>query len=334
MSSRVYLPVDAFAGRTRPDLDLAADYLELEAALSPVQVAFSADIVDALELGAERDFEDVNAEVETRESVADGAVARIETRERVLGDAYPFATDERGSTILFEADGSSLGHAAYLVSLLLSNLRAITPLLDGSDAHPSSEQVGALRQYFQYFATAALAAEVGGPAWSFGFPRLDGSGFLGKLSEIWSTLKDGVVSPDVTAPAAAKDDQVDVFAWREQRDGLPGFLLAAAQVATGRDWREKSIKSHVKTVFPGRWFSPIPVTEMVAYHVVPFARQDDQFREDVRELGNVLHRTRLPRRVGEAAALRAGGLPIEAYDQLQEAAGWIDAYFKDAAGQT
>lgn len=333
MTSPVYLPPDEFGGVNAPDLDLAADYLELKAALSPVCQSFSADIVDALELAADSEFKDVNEEVESRELVAAGAVSRIGSRQRFLGEAYPFSTDNPGSTITFLAETPDLGQAAYLVSLLLSNLRAITPLLDGSELHPSEDQIRELRRYFQYFATAALAAEVGGRAWSFGFPRLDGSGFIGKLSQIWSVLKDGAVCPDSSAPASPKDDQVDVFAWREHRDGLPGFLLTVAQVATGGDWKEKSIKTHVKHVFPGRWFSPSPVTEMVAYHVVPFARPDNQFRDDVLVLGNVLHRIRVPKRVSEAAKLEAKGLAIEDFDQLQAAADWVEVYFRKAKEQ-
>ena len=333
MTSPVYLPSDEFGGVNPPDLDLAADYLELKAAVSPVGQSYSSEIVDALEIAADSDFEDVNEEVETRESVATGAVTRIGLRQRALGSAYPFSTDAFGSAVSFRTETPDLGQAAYLVSLILSNLRAITPLLDGSELHPSDDQVKALRQYFQYFATAALAAEVGGQAWSFGFPRPDGSGFIGKVCEIWSVLKDGSVKSDPSAPAAPKDDQVDVFAWREHTDGLPGFLLAAAQVATGRDWKEKSIKTHVKEVFPRRWFTPGPVTEMVAYHVVPFARPDDKFRDDVLVLGNVLHRIRVPKRVSEAETLKTQGLMIEGFDRLQAAANWVENYFKNAREQ-
>lgn len=333
MTSPVYLPSDEFGGIDPPDLDLAADYLELKAAVSPVGQSYSAEIVDALEIAADSEFEDVNEEVETRESVATGAVTRIGLRQRALGSAYPFATDEFGSTVSFLAETPDFGQSAYLVSLILSNLRAITPLLDGSELHPSDDEVKALRQYFQYFATAALAAEVGGQAWSFGFPRPDRSGFIGKLSEIWSVMKDGAVKPDPSAPASPKDDQVDVFAWREHGDGLPGFLLAVAQVATGGDWKEKSIKTHVKEVFPKRWFSPVPVTEMVAYHVVPFARPDDKFRDDVLVLGNVLHRIRVPKRVSEAETLKMQGLAIEGFDRLQAAADWVARYLRGVRGQ-
>ena len=332
MTAAVYLPPDEFGGANPPDLDLAADYLELKAALSPAGESYSGDIVKALGTAAEAEYEDVNEEIETREAVATGAVTRIGFRRRVLGKAYPFVTDVSGSTVRFVAETPDLGQAAYLVSLILSNLRAITPLL-GSQLHPSKDEVKALREYFQYFATAALAAEVGGPAWSFGFPRPDGSGFLAKLSEIWSVLKDGAVDPHPSASASPKDDKVDVFAWREHTDGLPGFLLAVAQVATGGDWKEKPIKDQVREVFPTRWFGPIPVTQWVAYHVVPFARPEEKFRDDVLVLGNVLHRIRVPKRVLEAVTLKEQGLAIEAFDQLQAAADWVAGYLRDAKGQ-
>ena len=324
--STVYLPSDEFTGGGPHDLDVAADYLELKAVLSVGRQSFSEDIVDALELAAESDFSDVNAEIETREDIAAGAVARMTSRQRVLADTYPFTLDDSGRVIGFTAEEPDLAQAAYLVSLLLSNLRAQSPLLHGSEFHPSEDDVRKLRQYFQYFATAAMAGEIGGPAWSFGFPRPDRSGFIRKLSEIWAVLRDGNVKADPASPTAVKDDHVDVFAWREQTDGLPGFLLVAAQVATGGDWKEKSIKSHIARVFPARWFDRIPATEMVAYHVVPFARPDDKFRDDVLCLGNILHRLRVPLRVSEAVKLAQDGVNIEAFDQLGDAVRWISSY--------
>ena len=326
MSPAVYLPPDAFGGREPPDLDLAADYLELGAVFSGDGQSFSADIVDALELAAEAGSDDVDAEMRNREEVAAGAVARMSSRKRILSAAYPFDLDDRGDTVVFTAERPDPGQAAYLVSLLLSNLRALSPLLDGSTMHPSDPEVQELRRHFQYFATAAIAAEIGGPAWSFGHPRPDGTGFIKKLSEIWTVLKDGSVKADPASPTAPKDDQVDIFAWREQEDGLPGFLLVAAQVATGKDWKDKSIKSHIASVFPKRWFQRLPATEMVAYHVIPFARPDHKFRDDVLVLGNVLHRLRVPRRVNEATVLAGNGMTIEAIDRLEVAKGWIRSY--------
>lgn len=326
----VYLPSDEFSGNTPPNLDLAADYLELKAALSIDKQAFSEDIVNALELSAEEEFPDVDAEIQSREDVASGAIVRMALRKRMLTASYPFDLDDRGDTVFFTTAQLNLGQTAYLISLLLSNLRALSPLLDGSDLHPSDCEVRELRQYFQYFATAAIAAEVGGPAWSFGHPRPDGAGFMKKLSEIWAILKDGSVKADPGAPAAPKDDKVDIFAWREQPDGLPGFLLVAAQVATGRDWKEKSLKSHISGVFQSRWFNRQPVTIFVPFHVIPFAQSDEKFRDNVLVLGNVMHRLRVPRRVRQAENLVDSGVPIEAFDQLEIAKSWVSSYIEKA----
>ena len=97
----------------------------------------------------------------------------------------------------------------------------------------------------------------------------------------------------------------------------------AAQVATGANWKDKSVISHISRVFPARWFEHIPATAMVGYHVIPFARPDGEFRDDVLVLGNVLHRLRVPRRVAEASVLSHAGIAIEGFDNLDAAADWI-----------
>jgi hypothetical protein len=139
-------------------------------------------------------------------------------------------------------------------------------------------------------------------------------------------FRDGVLQAAVGVPDRPQDDQIDVFAARLQPDGLPGFLLAAGQVATGNNWREKSLRHHLEKVFPSRWFGQQPVTMMMCYHIIPFARPDDEFFDDCRVLGNVLHRLRVPHRVTEAQVLHDQGVAIEAFDQLALAVGWIKAY--------
>lgn len=330
MSNTVYLPADEFGGADPQNDDLAADYLELKAVFSRHGQSFRRDIVKVLDLADHTPFDDVNGEMEALQDVATAAVNRMESRKRALATAYPFELDEWGDVVRFTSEIPDFGQTAYLVSLLLSNLRTVTPLLSGSQFHPSQAEVLQLRRFFQNFATAAIAAEIGGPAWSFGFPRPDRSGFFDKLSEIWADLRDGTVGRDPSAPSSPKDDKVDIFAWREQRDGLPGFLLVAAQVATGKDWMDKSIQLHINRTFKHRWFSRPPVTEMVAYHVIPFARPDRTFRDDVSIVGNLLHRLRVPRRVAEADGLVRKGVAIEAFDQLGEARNWIRSHIDRA----
>lgn len=326
----LYLPTDAVTG-SAIDVDLAADFLELTAFFAPDGAARTSDLANAASIGAAEDYADVQAEMlDGEEEIVSSAAFRIQTRQTVLETAYPFALDRRGDVLTCAIDNESFGQTAYVLSLVLSNLRSVSPVLGGSELHPSDAEVRRLREYFQFFATAALAAEVQGHAWSFGFPRPDRSPFLGKLEQIWRQLGDGFVTAQAGAPQQPKDDQVDVFAARPHPDRLPGFPLAAAQVATGRDAREKSLKGHL-SAFKSRWFGTQPVTDFIPYMVMPFAAADNRFTDDVRVMGNVLHRLRVPRRVAEAACLVKAGVTIEGYDRLAEAARWVSDYRNRAA---
>ena len=327
MSGKVYLPVDDFNGTGPNNLDIAADFLELSAFFSEEKYALTQSIVDALELAADDDFKTVDEEIAKREEVASGASMVVSYRARVLRAAYPYTISRDGRVVSCDMQNLSHGQAAYFVSLILSNLSSVTPLLNSSGMHPTANEVSSLRQFFQYYATAALAAEIGGQAWSFGFPRPDHSGFLAKLVEVWSVFKDGTVSPEEgEVPLNPKDDEVDIFAGRVHPDGLPGFLFAVAQVATGENWRKKSLRNHLDHVFFQRWFGRQPATPPVPYHIIPFARLKTGFRDDVRLLGNVLHRLRVPLRVEEAQDLRDRGFMIEAYDLLDGAKEWVSEY--------
>ena len=322
----LYLPTDAFSHKQN-DVDLAADYLELTAFFSPENQVLCQTITKAVQEAIEEDYATVEEEIKNREEPVSTAIARINQRRKFLDDAYPFDIDDNGDVVTFTGNDSlSVGQAAYLVSLVLSHLKSVSDVMNGTPLYPRDGEIRNLRSYFQYFATAGLAAEIGGPAWSFGHPRPDRTGFIEKLSEIWIELRDGCVNRDPSAPAFPQDDQVDVFAWRKQQDGLPGFLLAAAQVTTGANWKSKSVKGHVAGVFASRWFNPQPVTTLIAYHIIPFARPDDIFRDDVLVLGNILHRLRLPFRVMEAEDLVKNGIAIEAFEELPQVIAWLQEY--------
>ena len=287
---------------------------------------YISDLANQASIGAEEVITELDTDMEHgEEEIISGTVARIKERISRLDSVYPFELDS-GRDILTCKLSEEYGQIAYIVSLILSNLRSLSPILSASDLHPDERDIRRLREFFQYFATTALAAEIQGRAWSFGFPRPDGSGFLAKLEQIWKILGDGQVQPQIGAPEYPKDDRIDIFAARLHPDGLPGFLLAAAQVATGKNAREKSIKGHL-SAFRSRWFNLQPVTDFIPYMIVPFARPYDQFVDDVRTMGNMLHRLRVPLRVAEAAQLiEQDSVQIEGYDQLIEATGWVMDY--------
>lgn len=326
MTDSLCFPLDEVTGASI-DFDRTADYLELTAFFADDSTALASDLSNQAGIGAADGHADLDEEMQSgEEDLVSSTVTRIENRRETLGSSgYPFDVDARGEILTCNLAQGSFGHAAYILSLVLSNHKSVSPVLGDSRLHPDEPEFRRLRGFFQFFATAALASEIQGSAWSFGFPRTDGTGFLDKLKQIWLTLGDGSVERQPGAPRQPKDDQVDVFAARPHPDRLPGFPLAAAQVATGADARGKSLKGHLNA-FKSRWFASKPVTEFLAYMVVPFATADEKFLDDVRVMRNVLHRLRVPRRVAEAAQLVEAGETIEGYDRLAEAAQWVADY--------
>lgn len=323
MSLDLYAPLDELVGEPR-NSDAAADFLELAAFFAEDGFARTSDVANEASIGADEEPSDLDDEMRAgvEELVSEG-VQRIEDRRDVLGSEYPFRLRRRGHILSYEPAGNSIGQGAYVLSLVLSNLQS--PILDGSRLRPEETEIIQLRRLFQYLGTAALAAEIQGIAWSFGSPRPDGSGFLEKLEEIWSNFDDGTVGRKPGASVSPKDDKVDVFAARLHSDRQSGFLFAAAQVATGADWGDKSLLGR-QNGFKHCWFTDEPVTQFIPYMIVPFAFDDQKFRVYVAQLGNMLHRLRVPLRVSEARKLVDAGVEIEAYDRLQEVVDWVASY--------
>lgn len=335
----LYFPLDDIVGSVKANYELAADFLELAAFSSATSTAATSVIANEASIGAADDHRSVSDEMEgddenpNLEELIFGAARCLVQRREIMDDLYPFSVSPGNDLLEYcrhtcADDHQKIGRTAYMLSLLLSHLRAVSPVLDGSVLHPNEQQERELRRFFQYFATAAVAADIGGDAWSFGFPRPDGSGFIDKLNEIWIKIGDGTVQPQPGAPSQPKDDQVDVFAARRHADGLPGFPVVAAQVATGRDYKRKSIKGHVDA-FRKRWYSLQPVTDFIPYMVVPFMMDEDTFVDTVRLAGNLLHRTRVTIRAAEATHIR-GRRQIEGYEFMVEAGSWIAKYRRTA----
>ena len=158
----MHLPVDELTG-PHPNLDLAADYLELTAFFASTGTETPVrKLAEAMEIAAERD-DDLDEELPAASRVVDETALRLEERQSALDSSYPFELTGAGDSLALREQEVTEGMAANLLSLILSHLRAVSELLSDS-VEPSEKEVRALRRYFQYFATAALAAEVRGPS--------------------------------------------------------------------------------------------------------------------------------------------------------------------------
>jgi hypothetical protein len=317
---------------TIPDLEgsiaLLTDWLELRAFFSGGDARARLQELCAQE-DLERDDDSTEIDVDDArlEDLAIQISVEVENRRTALGSAYPFSMSGDGESLLIQtADKWTIGEFVYLFCLILAQASK-SDIVSGVVAPLAEDLVGA-RDLFQVCSTLAAASHCQGPAFSFGFPRPDSSGFLEKVKQIWTIFGDGiprdVALPD--SPEAVKDEGIDVVSWRPQRDKKPGTHYLLAQVSSGNNWKSKSVKQSIK-LFHEEWFTVLPSSPYEPAMMVPFFVEGGEMRRSTRTHGIVIDRGRLPLLADTASALAATGVaPIERLDEINKVKKWIVAH--------
>lgn len=274
----------------RSTRSVAADWVELVALLN-TSVANEQNLIRSQAIIRESDhgtvLTDVDAEPvdeEILESENDALSERVYEeltyREQVLGCRYPFeVVSEYGKWALQRRkpndDAEEAAHNCYVCCLLISAIHSdLLPTQNDHDVFKGSAQVLQIESYL-------TAAEVlGGCAYWFGFPRPDGSGMLKAIQEL--ALSMGTAVAPTYRPLGlsphAKDETVDIVAWRPFLDGQSGSIVAYGQVASGRNWDTKPIKSFIDGHFLS-WFTKVPSHKYIELLFVPFPQHHEQPEE-------------------------------------------------------
>ena len=258
-----------------------ADWLELETLVRPRGVATRSDVLRLYDFieddGHELEIDEVTGEElepevleHGRSECADEVLAEIEHRVQILDADYPFDFDlERQQwrlSLASPAQGARIRAArtCYLFCLLTSAVR------DGRISGNTAGIQQPMANHFQAIATNAAAGVLNGEAISFGFPRPSGTGFRAALAE--ASLQMRLGTPLETSPLHSngqeKDAGIDVIAWRDFRDGRPSKLVLLGQVASGYNWKEKSVKADTYRFF--EWFSQRPTEHYIPSIFIPF----------------------------------------------------------------
>ncbi len=317
---------------TVPEIDgsvpLLTDWLELRALFSDGQSrALVGELRAQEDLERDEDSEEIDADDARLEDLAVQIASEVGKRQYALEMAYPFSMSTEGDALLLRPDTEwNTGESTYVFSLILAHATK-SEIVSGVVAPTDADLVRA-RDLFQICGTLAAAAHCEGPAFSFGFPRPDSSGFLDKVKQIWAIFGDGtprgVALPD--SPDDVKDEGIDVVSWRPQRDQKPGTLYLLAQVASGNNWKSKSVKQSI-TLFHDEWFTVVPAAPCQPAIMIPFFVDGGEMRRSTRTHGIVIDRGRLPRLAGQARALADRGItPIERLDEASKLRDWVVAH--------
>jgi hypothetical protein len=310
---------------------MQADWLELTAFFSKAETALLDELVNQQDLDRDREPDDFGDLDEQLEDIVSQVLAEIDRRRRDLGGAYPFEMSEDGRALCLEKQWN-VGQAIYLFCLILSHAPPSELVPDGSA--PPEDQLREARDLFQICSTLAAAGKTGGPSFSVGWPRADDSRFLEKLQQVWSIYGDGVPhdKPLTGTPPHLKDDEIDVISFWPERDGLPGHGYLVGQVASGNNWRNKSVRPALNR-FTRLWFKVQPAADGHPAIFIPFSVSDESMSRDTSYFGYVAHRSRLPQLAGLAPTLSQEGVaPIERLDEIGRIYDWLAQHRQHVLG--
>ncbi len=288
------------------------------------------------------------------EDLEDRVVQELRFRAEVMGAAYPFELSSgtgKRSMILKRHENfldAGSGRLFYSFCLLDSGIREklIVPV---PAQRPLLEQIGAM---FQICACLAVGGYLGVEVVSFGSPRAEGTAFLPALQSAWSRYGSYQVSDHVPHgfDDQLKDGGIDIIAWRHFPDGFAATLLMLVQVASGLNWKDKSVVADVATLkkwFQGRsfenylpaicipfplWFDLNEPAESAAGRPVDFyqgVRQKFEYREGA--FGVIFDRGRIAQSAGHASGESSCATRIDGYSRVSEVADWTQAVLSHLA---
>jgi hypothetical protein len=314
-----------------------ADWLELKAISSPDGRVGFGTLVSATALIENEQEENIGDEDRDEEELVLCVQAEIARRSNNVGTDYPFRIDDKGRALEFVTPISEAG-SVYLFCLFLSH--AFDRTIVSKKLAP--KVTNTIRDLFQAFATIAAGGYVEGPSMSFGFPRPDGTAFLKALHRVYELFGDGKPRkrPRAAAAKKIKDNGIDIIAWRRSIDNLPCTLYLIAQVASGADWKGKSVVPD-REHFHKYWFEDVPGSQPHDAMFMPFGLEpedpedgttyDDVLKDYMQSIayryGTLFYRDRIARHLADGLRLIAAGeAQIERRPDVGKIVRWVEQY--------
>lgn len=329
-----------------------ADWLELQTLLNPRGVTTRASLLQVMDILEDAAAEPAPVDTETGE-VLDEAILEDERqrfvgvtfeelhyRAQTLGESYPFDVD-MGKLRLARRDDEPTKHpgqVVYLFCLLTSAIREHKLQPQTVLAQAERDIAGA----FQVCACLAAGGYLNGEVSSFGFPRATGTNFLTALRQTFSRFGIGSVraNDDVPdgLPTALKDGGIDVIAWRDHPDGMPGKLYMIGQCASGRHWRDKSVLEYIGQL--QSWFTLQPAKHSIPAIFIPFPfhheieERSEPYLDAVRNrfwyeemrFGMIFDRLRIVHFANACMAFTdPHRMRVDGADRFDQVAAWVDS---------
>lgn len=322
-----------------------ADWLELSALYSSRGTCTAASLLSVLDFTEDKALkrrlsqgeDDESILEEARETFVAAVFDELEYRASLLSADYPYDLDARRRSLVFKGvpEKGEAGQISYLFCLLVTALR--TDVLKPTPVFEALEKKIAVN--FQAVSCLAAGGYIGSVS-SFGFPRANGSAFLPALRAAFVRFGAGHVraNDDVPAgfPTELKDGGIDIIAWRDFSDGMPGKIFLLGQCASGKGWRTKSILEYVAQL--DAWFTAAPAKHSLPAMFIPFPFHHEieadekvaylqvvknRFWFEEKRYGLIFDRLRVSHCAGLCGRNGASSSHVDGVDQLEDIRGWV-----------
>lgn len=330
-----------------------ADWLELRTLMDSRGVSTRAALLNVLDILEDDAPESGSVDAETGEVLdeaileseryqfVDIAFEELRYRNDLLGESYPFEVDASRQRLVrrSEEHTAHTGQVVYLFCLLASAIRERR--LHAATALSQAEQ--SIADVFQICACLAAGGYLNGDVSSFGFPRASGIGFLTALRDTFirfgiGQVRDNDDIPD-GLPTSLKDGGIDVIAWRNHPDGMPGKLYLIGQCASGLRWRDKSVVEYIRQLH-GSWFTHRPAEHSTPAMFIPFPFHYDiserngpyleavknRFWHEEPRFGVIFDRLRITHFANACMALaEAHRQRVDGSDRFEQVVSWVSS---------
>ena len=273
-----------------------ADWVEFKTLVAEYKLYRLSGLTRIMDEEQGEENEDFTEQDAINERLLEAVAEELAVRAKYLSSAYPFYFND-DQTELHCCKEWTVGQYIYLYCLIFSHVNREEVLLVSPPAGNAD------RDIMQICATYAAAGIVHGNAVSFGFPRPDHSNFLDALKKTYASVGEGEVHDQIPAgaPRDEKDARIDVIAWDNSLDGAPGRYYLLGQVATGKNWKNKSIMGEI-SLFHNTWFKQSPPSTPNPAMFIPFCIEKEEnatlsqaMSYLTEKFGKVYYRYRLPK---------------------------------------
>ena len=243
--------------RPTDEIDLA-DWCELNALMARDRSFSFGDLERALNRAAVfRDQEDLEQKMSE-------VSFEIEARALAAGEGYAFTFDG----YIVEVRGDEDSYYPYVFCLCLSYFGWEQPA--GATVYPA--------RMFEWLSSLAARRFLQGEAIRFAAPREGDvpAAFRDAVGHICQRIGEGIGLQQTGEPVG-QDDTLDIVAWRDFPDGLPGKLLLFGQCAAGGNWQEK-ISDLQPRDFCDAWMQQTPSSTLLKALFIPHRVESEKWR--------------------------------------------------------